>query len=266
MLYSGFITLPRSIFWSANFNGRSDNLDVMLLKSKMPKPHPKNASGPFYVEYGCCTACEVPTQEAPDNFAFDSDDHCFVCRQPETSSEFTSLIGAAWMAEFQCIRYRGDDPDVLRRMAELDLRNLCDISPPNHIAPVIRNHVTLLPSASMLPTELMDAYFAHANHENDIRKEYQFKLLNRIVDKRPDRVRFEISWYDNHWHPIEIHPSTDGEKRLRIYYPLKNDLGDRGVGNLLSSWLKKCPESYSQLRWYTDSDWADGNNWQNSQW
>ena len=32
MLYSGFITLLRSIFWSADFNGRSDNLDVISLK------------------------------------------------------------------------------------------------------------------------------------------------------------------------------------------------------------------------------------------
>ena len=30
MLYSGFNNLLRSVFWSANFNGRSDNLDVEL--------------------------------------------------------------------------------------------------------------------------------------------------------------------------------------------------------------------------------------------
>ena len=29
MLYSGFNILPRSVFWSAYFNGRSDNLDVI---------------------------------------------------------------------------------------------------------------------------------------------------------------------------------------------------------------------------------------------
>ena len=29
MLYSGFITFPRSVFWSAYLNGRSDNLDVI---------------------------------------------------------------------------------------------------------------------------------------------------------------------------------------------------------------------------------------------
>ena len=29
MLYSGLNILPRSVFWSADFNGRSDNLDVI---------------------------------------------------------------------------------------------------------------------------------------------------------------------------------------------------------------------------------------------
>ena len=32
MLYSGFNTLPRSVFWSSYLNGRSDNTDVIHLK------------------------------------------------------------------------------------------------------------------------------------------------------------------------------------------------------------------------------------------
>ena len=36
MLYSGFNVSPRSVFWSADCNGRSDNLDVIRLsKTKM---------------------------------------------------------------------------------------------------------------------------------------------------------------------------------------------------------------------------------------
>ena len=35
MLYAGFDILPRSVFWSAYFNGRSDNLDVIRLKTMM---------------------------------------------------------------------------------------------------------------------------------------------------------------------------------------------------------------------------------------
>ena len=34
MLYLGFNTLPRSVFWSADLNGRSDNTDVIRLAKK----------------------------------------------------------------------------------------------------------------------------------------------------------------------------------------------------------------------------------------
>ena len=39
MLYSGFIILPRSVFWSASFNGRSDNTDVIqpIMKQQIAK-------------------------------------------------------------------------------------------------------------------------------------------------------------------------------------------------------------------------------------
>ncbi len=97
---------------------------------KMPnRSHPKNVDGPFYVEYGCCTACDLPRQEAPNHFAYDGDDHCYICRQPGNLAETTDMIGIAWAAELRCIRYRGNDADVLRRFAELDLRELCDIEP-----------------------------------------------------------------------------------------------------------------------------------------
>ena len=39
MLYSGFNILHRSVFWSAYFNGRSDNLDVIPLKPKETQFH-----------------------------------------------------------------------------------------------------------------------------------------------------------------------------------------------------------------------------------
>ena len=38
MLYSGFDILPRSVYWSAYFNGRSDNTDVIRLR-KTSEPH-----------------------------------------------------------------------------------------------------------------------------------------------------------------------------------------------------------------------------------
>ena len=37
MLYSGFGILPRSVFWSAYLNGRSDNADVIQLRAVMAR-------------------------------------------------------------------------------------------------------------------------------------------------------------------------------------------------------------------------------------
>ena len=48
------------------------------------RPHPEHATGPFYVEDGCCTACGVPEAMAPKLFAWDGNSHCFVKRQPVT--------------------------------------------------------------------------------------------------------------------------------------------------------------------------------------
>ena len=49
--------------------------------------HPKNVPGPLYVLDGCCTACGVPTSIAPELFEFDSRDHCYVKRQPDSDGE-----------------------------------------------------------------------------------------------------------------------------------------------------------------------------------
>ena len=40
MLYSGFNILPRSVFWSASFNGRSDNTDVIPSSSTVTENPP----------------------------------------------------------------------------------------------------------------------------------------------------------------------------------------------------------------------------------
>ena len=57
------------------------------------RPHPKNASGPFYVENGCCLRCMAPHGEAPTLMGFnEADGHCFVKRQPQTEESFTELF------------------------------------------------------------------------------------------------------------------------------------------------------------------------------
>ena len=95
-----------------------------------PKPHPANVPGDFYVEDGCCTMCEVPLFEAPELFggfgASEGISHCYVKRQPESGAELERMIKTIQCAELGCIRYRGTDPVVQSRLAEVGELRVCD--------------------------------------------------------------------------------------------------------------------------------------------
>src|SRR2546426_5175715 len=106
------------------------------------KPHAKNVPGAFYVVDGCCTACGVPDAVAPALFAFDADGHCYVKRQPGTAEETEAALHVVRTQELGCIRYRGTDPVILRRLAEAGEAAQCDVALPKGIRPVLRNHVT----------------------------------------------------------------------------------------------------------------------------
>jgi hypothetical protein len=106
------------------------------------EPHPDNVPGPFYVENQCCISCGVPTDIAPDIFAWTPDEsHCFVALQPQTEAETDRTLRALFSAEVECIRYRGCDTDIRRRIAEFGSGECCD-EPLAHVRPVVRNRVT----------------------------------------------------------------------------------------------------------------------------
>jgi hypothetical protein len=194
-------------------------------------------------------------EEAPNHFAYDSDNHCYVCQQPQTAAETTDLISTAWMAELQCIRYRGNDADVLRRFAELDLRDLCDIDPPRSIKPIIRNHVEFAVVDSLqitTPQQLASEFVDHLRSQNNEWR--QFKTTS--VQTAGDSASLEFSWYDDHFHPLVFTATAGGSNKWHIHHPLTNDLGDHGVGNVVSFWLSQHPDRFKNMRWYTDEDWV----------
>lgn len=217
------------------------------------RPHPKNVDGPFYVEYGCCTACDVPMQEAPNHFAYDGDNHCYVCRQPQTASDTTVMIGTAWMAELHCIRYRGTDPDVLRRLAELDLREICDIQPPRHISPVIRNHVefSVIGNAELATPQQLAAHFVdHLTSQNNEWRHFKTKPIRTSANS----ASLAFSWYEDHFHVIVFAADSGSNAKWHIEHS-PDDPGAHGVGNVVSHWLSCCAATFTNIRWYTDSDW-----------
>ena len=105
----------------------------------MPEPYPENVAGDFYVEKDCCTCCDVPRAEAPDLFTYadDGDDymHCYVSKQPSNAGELDDMLRVIQCAELQCIHYRGNDPAILQRIADMGESDVCDALEPD--APIV---------------------------------------------------------------------------------------------------------------------------------
>jgi 4Fe-4S single cluster domain of Ferredoxin I len=93
----------------------------------MPKPHPQNVAGPFYVEDGYCLICDVPRSMAPEMFKYtDDEQHCFVYRQPESPADWQKMIEVLQTQDIGCIRCRSRDRSVLKRLKNLGLQDACD--------------------------------------------------------------------------------------------------------------------------------------------
>jgi len=112
--------------------------------SDAPTPHPKNAPGPFYVVNGCCMTCMAPHVQAPTLMGFDDvEEHCFVKQQPKTDDEIYKAIRAVRSAEVQCLRYKGNDPEIARRLVEIGEADACDVLLTTTSVPFLFNHFTV---------------------------------------------------------------------------------------------------------------------------
>jgi hypothetical protein len=109
--------------------------------------HPLNVTGDFYVEDGCCTLCGVPESIAPDLFAWAGGapkfDHCYVRRQPHSAYEIGQMIGVMGTQELGCVRYRGVDRSIQKRLVAAGEASQCDsLSPWLRVVARVRRWLT----------------------------------------------------------------------------------------------------------------------------
>lgn len=94
------------------------------------KPHAQNVPGDYYVEDGCCITCGVPLDIAPEFLRFcgeaGGNSHCYVHCQPKTAGEHALMATAMKAADVGCIRYRGSDALVRRRLGDMGLQDQID--------------------------------------------------------------------------------------------------------------------------------------------
>jgi len=174
--------------------------------------HPKNAAGPFYVLNGCCTACGVPTAIAPELFEFDSTYHCYVKRQPSSNAEMEKALHVLRGQELGCVRYRGTDEAILRRLAEAGEAQQCD-HPPAHVGVVLRNMVTFaISDSNCVPRDgpgFLEEFSAY------LKARYpHLEVRTKPIELREGGASFALAWFKDHFHPITIHPVDESGRWL----------------------------------------------------
>lgn len=222
-----------------------------------PKRYPKNVPGDFYVEDGCCLSCGVP-DEAPELISYDDENshHCYFSKQPENESQLNKAIKILWAQELVCMRYAGEDKNILRRLAEADRADICDREDAiAEISPIVRNHAMFLAEHISQAYELANSFYSYLLEENS----WNENLRLSRVRKGWSAVSFSYSWYENERYRIWFQAI---ENKWHVFHAVKSEtLASRGISMRIEDWLQR-DSRFSDLKWFAESDWRTGrNNW-----
>ncbi len=184
-------------------------------------------------------------------FAYDDQNHCYVKRQPQTPDDLNRMLRAVHGSEVECIRYRGVDKDVLRRMAEGGMGDLSDTALPS-IKPVPRDHVTfdaVDPNDKLLlDTDIANEFRLYLQaQENDYVK---YKLTMNLSDG--EKTFFSFSWYEDKFYRVEVSFIRESKRRWLIVSKVSLTIHD-----WLSTDVRFC-----NIRWYTEEQWKTSKVWQ----
>ena len=222
-------------------------------------PHPENCAGDFYVVDGCCITCGVPQDEAPEVFAWANapyPSHCIVAHQPSTQASIDRTLLAMRSAEVDCIRYRGNDADISRRIVEIGEAAQCDLPPPADAAPLTRNHVSFRindDAASPDAMKLAQDFLLHFKQSRTNISNKEARVKAPQINGR--RTIVEVSWWQANYHMVEFERLDD--RRWLVVTTARI----RGAGIALSlfvdRWLRAGDE-FHDLRWFSTEQWQAG--------
>jgi hypothetical protein len=221
--------------------------------SAQRRPHALNVLGPFYIEDGCCTACGVPQHLAPNLFGEDEQDHCFVKRQPQTTSELDAMLRTMATQDLGCLRYEGQDAAIAQRLVDAGMREQCDVAPPAHLEPMQRDHATFavnVTSSAVSIAERLTNYLVTIE---------RFKCKPASSDHDGTFVAIDVAWFEDRYHRVEIGPDKHaGRWMLRHFGPPR-------LSDTLHDWLT-ADDFFADVRWLTAAQWQSGGSSQPTPW
>jgi hypothetical protein len=228
--------------------------------SDQNKPHHMNVAGDFYVVDQCCTACGVPTHLAPETFAFVNDghgEHCYVQRQPAAPDELERALMVVRCQELGCVRYRGTDAVILRRLTEAGEGGQCDAPLPPGVHPVLRNHVSVeaqsLEARSWEPATVLERFRLWL-----MRRTRSYRTTP--VVRTASGASFSFSWTAESFHEVRASPCGDAPGRWLLHHS-----GNIAVSETIAEWLGSADE-LGAAQWYSQEEWKRGLPGQNRPW
>jgi hypothetical protein len=199
----------------------------------------------------------VPQHFASELFAEDEQHHCFVRRQPQTSAETDAMIRVVATQELGCIRYRGTDLVILRRLAETGEGGQCDVLPPPGVKPLQRDQV------SFLSAERAEPFTGHAILERLLRylaTQPQGCKTTAVTSSEDEALAsVAVSWSQDRFHRIELRAArSPGSWLLRHFGPPR-------FSDTIHDWLNS-DEAFADVRWQTLEQLQVGSSWQRTPW
>ena len=201
----------------------------------------------------------APHAQAPTLMGFDElDEHCFVQKQPQTDEEIYRAIRAVRSAEVKCLRYKGHDPDILRRLDEIGEVEACDYPLPTTSGPILRDHVTFASTFADEPWHVATALREYILSLNSEYVKYEVTHLERDGNA----VAFAYSWFEDHYYTINVERGERLTSRWLVHHSPIWEVGSVGVSLMIDDWLSRDPR-FSSCRWYTSEAWDEGDDdWQ----
>lgn len=222
------------------------------------KPYPKNVVGDFYVEDGCCITCLVPEFYAPSLMGFDENEsHCFVAKQPTNQNEVYQIIKATWAAEVQCIRYAGQNPQIISRLAEAGVADVCDQKQLiQNINLLLRNHATF-----EYPEIQSELEVAHQFREYILRQttEYLHYKASKITSDKLG-VTFAFSWYENNYYSVWFNRIRSNKWHVFHSFDYEK-IGSTSISLTIDEWLRNNIK-IADIKWFTNTAWNKSIEWQ----
>lgn len=166
------------------------------------------------------------------------------------------MLDAMISSDLDCLRYGGNDPDIVDRIAIIGHSDLLDLPPRLHGGSSVRSYATF--TAEGLPFSIRASTLANRfirQYTPDTSRWHKRKA--NIVISNHTRAIIRLTWFGAIHHTVII-MKISPEQWLAVTSPHpKHVQAWRGLSRLLDAWLRS-DRGLQNVSWFTTLEWLSG--------